>query len=127
MNDADFLAAVLSDGKPHTTNEILHASFRERGCGLTVHSRASDLRNKRHLNIACKAAGKVDGRNVFEYQLLPGAVLPPPAPENVEAHLLLDSTEAGGSLPCSPAATPDGSPAGCHPSFAKQLSVFEAA
>lgn len=70
MNDADFLVAVLSDGKPHTTNEILQASFKERGCGLTVHSRASDLRIKRGMNIECKQVGRVNGRNLYEYQFV---------------------------------------------------------
>ena len=42
--DKEFLARVLSDGGPHNLNEILQRSFRERGCGLTVHSRVSDLR-----------------------------------------------------------------------------------
>jgi hypothetical protein len=42
--DADFLLDVLRDGEWHSLNEILARSFRERGCALTVHSRASDLR-----------------------------------------------------------------------------------
>jgi hypothetical protein len=42
--DADFLLDVLRDGEWHSLNEILARSFHERGCALTVHSRASDLR-----------------------------------------------------------------------------------
>lgn len=45
MTDRDFLLDVLSDGQPHTLNEILTRSFRERECGLTVHSRVADLRH----------------------------------------------------------------------------------
>jgi ribonuclease HI len=44
--DCAFLLDVLDDGEEHTLNEILARSFAERGCGLTVHSRASDLRNR---------------------------------------------------------------------------------
>jgi len=46
--DTAFLLRVLSDGRPHTLNEILGLSFRDRGCGLTVHSRAADLRKQGH-------------------------------------------------------------------------------
>jgi hypothetical protein len=48
MTDADFLLSVLADGRAHTLNEILQRSFKERGCGLTVHSRAADLRKRGH-------------------------------------------------------------------------------
>ena len=44
--DADFLLRVLRDGKPHNLNEILRRSFAERGCGLTTHSRAAELRKR---------------------------------------------------------------------------------
>ena len=47
--DAPFLLGVLADGRPHTLNEILQASFAERGCGITVHSRAADLRKQGHV------------------------------------------------------------------------------
>ena len=46
--DAAFLLRVLSDGRPHSLNEILQASFAERGCGMTCHSRVSDLRAQGH-------------------------------------------------------------------------------
>ncbi len=48
--DCEFLQRVLSDGFKHSLNEILARSFSERGCGLTVHSRAADLR-KRGLDV----------------------------------------------------------------------------
>ena len=44
MSDSDFLLSVLERGGWHSRDEILAESFRERGCGLTVHSRAADLR-----------------------------------------------------------------------------------
>lgn len=49
--DTEFLLRVLRDGLPHSLNEILQRSFRERGCGLTVHSRAADLRRKRGYDV----------------------------------------------------------------------------
>lgn len=44
--DCGWLLRYLWDGHERTLNEIIGASFRERGCGLTVHSRISDLRKK---------------------------------------------------------------------------------
>jgi hypothetical protein len=46
MKDTEFLLYVLRDGNAHTLNEILRRSYQERGYGLTVHSRAADLRRK---------------------------------------------------------------------------------
>lgn len=66
MTDSQFLLQVLSEHSA-TTNQILRRSLRERQCGLTVHSRVSDLRKAGHL-ILCdalpgrNAAGKVDYR-----------------------------------------------------------------
>lgn len=51
MTDSDFLLALLATG-PKSQAEILSASFNERGCGLTIHSRASDLRKRGH-DIRC--------------------------------------------------------------------------
>ena len=44
--DTDFLAAALADGEWHAHQDILERSFRERGCGLTIHSRAATLRQR---------------------------------------------------------------------------------
>lgn len=44
--DLAFLLRVLSDGRAHTLNELLQTSFAERGCGLTVHSRAAEARKR---------------------------------------------------------------------------------
>lgn len=46
MSDNAFLYHVLEDGKWHSQSEILRRSEQERGCGMTVHSRAADLRKK---------------------------------------------------------------------------------
>lgn len=46
LTDREFLRSVLADGEPHSLNEILRRSFRERDCGLTVHSRAAELRRE---------------------------------------------------------------------------------
>jgi hypothetical protein len=77
MNDADFLLRILSDGKPHSQAEILRRSAEERGCGLTVHSRASDLR-KRGYPVVCTIERR-NGRAFSYYQLLsPQASEPEP-------------------------------------------------
>jgi hypothetical protein len=68
--DADFLLRCLSDGQPHTLNELLARSFAERGCGLTVHSRAADLRKRGH-TIINKFGGMRNRRPVSVYQLEP--------------------------------------------------------
>jgi hypothetical protein len=49
LSDREFLLSVLADGDEHTLNEIIIRSFKERGCGLTVHSRAADLRRSGYL------------------------------------------------------------------------------
>jgi len=46
--DCEFLLSALADGEWHTLNEILGRSFRDRGVGLTVHSRAAELRRRGH-------------------------------------------------------------------------------
>lgn len=66
MTDKRFLLAVLSDRREHRLSEILRRSFAERGCGMTVHSRAADLRRD-GFEIACWPAKKE--RDSF-YQLI---------------------------------------------------------
>lgn len=48
MTDAEYLLMLLKEHAPTpvTLNEILQRSLRDRGCGLTVHSRAAELRAK---------------------------------------------------------------------------------
>jgi hypothetical protein len=48
VTDLEFLLEVLADGELHSTSEILARSIEERGHGLTVHSRISDLRGRGH-------------------------------------------------------------------------------
>ena len=67
--DAAFLLRVLSDGKPHILEEILQASFAERGCGLTVHSRAAELR-KQGYEVVNRVSGGARGRRVSVYRLV---------------------------------------------------------
>ena len=71
-SDTDFLARVLSDGAWHSLNEIVARSIRERGCGLTVHSRASDLR-KRGVAVAQRSRRRQDGRVDSFYRLTASA------------------------------------------------------
>jgi hypothetical protein len=73
--DAQFLLRVLSDGRPHSLNEILQASFAERGCGLTVHSRASDLRSQGHIIVheTVKGAERGAGHTYRLVQPTPGS------------------------------------------------------
>jgi hypothetical protein len=65
--DADFLARVLADGAWHTLDEILAESFRERGCGMTVHSRAATLR-KRGWTVEQRSRRTDAGRVVSSYR-----------------------------------------------------------
>lgn len=44
MTDRAFLLAVLADGHEHELSEIIGRSQAQRGFGLTVHSRAAELR-----------------------------------------------------------------------------------
>lgn len=110
--DSDFLLRVLRDGRPHSLNEILQRSFRERGCGLTVHSRAADLRVKRGYDIRNWKDGE---RGAGSWYRLAG---------------LLDdgaSTRAGGSAPSSSGPATDGllSPPYQEQDGAAQLTLLE--
>lgn len=48
MTDCEFLLEQLADGREHTLTDLLRASIDQRGHGLTVHSRVSDLRRQGH-------------------------------------------------------------------------------
>jgi hypothetical protein len=69
VTDSEFMVKLLSDGKPHSTLEIIERSIRTRGCGITPHSRAADLR-KRGYQIECEREGEKNGRPVYSYRLL---------------------------------------------------------
>lgn len=66
-SDTDWLAEVLSDGREHELASILRRSFDERGYGLTVHSRAADLR-KRGFTVSQRS--ERDGRRVRSFYRL---------------------------------------------------------
>lgn len=70
QTDKDWLLAQLSDGRWHSLNELLRASFDERGHGLTVHSRAADLRKDGH-RIVCEHVPGAKRGNSYQYRLAP--------------------------------------------------------
>ena len=68
MSDADYLLYVLRAWRTWTPHSmILQWSFSDRGVGMTVHSRASDLRARGH-KIECDVR-TVDGRRKSFYRL----------------------------------------------------------
>jgi hypothetical protein len=69
MSDADFMLNILKDGREYTTGEILAYSIHERGCGLTVHSRAAELRKRGH-SIVTRCLGRKNGRSIYAYRLV---------------------------------------------------------
>lgn len=69
MTDTDFLAAALEDGKWHSHTEILNRSLTLRGCGLTIHSRAADLRKRGHV-VETRLERDGRGRTLSYYRLL---------------------------------------------------------
>lgn len=73
MSDSDWLLGILGDGEWHTLAEILRRSFDERGVGLTVHSRVSDLRKRGHAIEWEKVAGIERGRG-SRYRLVPATL-----------------------------------------------------
>lgn len=67
--DAAFMLRVLQRG-PTSTMDVIQASFAERRCGLTPHSRAADLRRAGH-DVRCSSAGRDHrGRPVYIYRLV---------------------------------------------------------
>jgi hypothetical protein len=69
VTDSAFLFHVLEDGKWHGQSQIIAQSMVERGCGLTVHSRASDLR-KQGCVIECELRRNGHGRALSYYRLV---------------------------------------------------------
>ena len=68
LTDTDFLAAALEDGLWHSHTEILDRSLTLRGCGLTIHSRAADLRKRGHV-VETRLERDQRGRTVSYYKL----------------------------------------------------------
>lgn len=83
MTDNAFLYHVLEDGKWHGQSEIIAKSMRERGHGLTVHSRAADLRKKGCV-VECELRRNGHGRAISYYRLVtleePVALIEAPQP-----------------------------------------------
>ena len=71
--------ANLAPGEYATTNTLIARSIRERGYGLTVHSRAAELRAHQRRSLAgevvvCDYLGaQANGRRVYGYRLVPTA------------------------------------------------------
>lgn len=94
MSDDAFLFHVLEDGKWHGQAEILQRSFNERGHGLTVHSRASDLR-KRGCTVECELRRNGHGRALSYYRL----TLNEPAASDREAAVAGSLSAPAGQAP----------------------------
>lgn len=58
---------------PATTMELIQASYAERRCGLTPHSRAADLRREGH-DVRCTRVGTHRGRGLWRYELVAAPV-----------------------------------------------------
>jgi hypothetical protein len=79
MTDAEYVLAQLRSG-PRDAMQVISASIRDRGVGLTVHSRVADLRAQGY-TITCGIEGKTrKGRDRYLYRLC-GEPAPPPPPE----------------------------------------------
>jgi hypothetical protein len=77
MTDASFMLSVLEETPDEWVSqmEILRRSEQQRGCGLTPHSRASDLRN-RGLVIENRTE-RVGTRVISYYRLVPSLASAP--------------------------------------------------
>jgi len=69
MSDAAFLYHCLEDGRWHGQAEILAKSMAERGHGMTVHSRAADLRKKGCV-VECELRHNGHGRALSYYRMV---------------------------------------------------------
>ena len=69
MTDNEFLLWMLQDRRGWVSRDaILRESFATRGCGLTVHSRAADLRKRGHV-VVQRSERAGNGRVVSYYRL----------------------------------------------------------
>lgn len=69
VTDNDFLETMLGDGRWHGHIEIIAESIRQRGHGLTVHSRAADLRKRGH-TVETRLERNDHGRTLSFYRLV---------------------------------------------------------
>ena len=72
ITDANFMLSVLREtpGDWVSGSAILQRSFQDRGVGLTVHSRASTLRERGH-TIECRVERSEEMRAISYYRLVP--------------------------------------------------------
>lgn len=119
QTDADYLLDLLRDGRELTGPEILRYSQHERGVGMTIHSRISELRNDRGHTITTRCLGHKNGRNIYAYRLValrerdtsgPEGSRSRSAPDTV-APLAGDSTATNVASPLSPSEAAVESPA----------------
>jgi hypothetical protein len=89
MTDSDYVLQQLSNHQHggRDAMQIITASIRDRGVGLTVHSRVADLR-RQGWEITCGIEGKTrNGRERYVYRLqgrAAGLVVEPPRSPSVE-------------------------------------------
>ena len=95
MTDAAFLLSILEDGEEHSQAELLRRSFEQRGCGLTVHSRIADLRNKGHFIVCRRVQGKSRGDGWLYQLLLSASPQSDPRPSSSSMDRLHDRREGG--------------------------------
>jgi hypothetical protein len=82
MTDNDFLEVVLREHPNEwvSQREILNSSEQRRRCGMTVHSRVSDLRRRGHvIENRCERVG---ARVVSYYRLVEPSLTAPPVSES---------------------------------------------
>lgn len=65
MTDAEFLLHLLGDGEWWMLADILQRSQLERGCGMTVHSRAADLRRNGYIVENTRSKNETDRTDSF--------------------------------------------------------------
>ena len=119
MTDREFLLDCLRDGAWHSTAELLRYSMLERGCGMTVHSRISDLRAQ-GLNVEYR---RVDGRrgDAHQYRLVKTVRESERESDQAPARSPGPSVAGPSRPPREPVFSEEGAPAPA------QLTVWEAA
>lgn len=118
MTDADFMLAVLSErpGEWISQRYILDRSEQTRRCGLTPHSRASDLRNRGH--IIENKTERIGTRAVSYYRLVTASLSTPPGQPG--APLSPASTLLPGGVESEDLARPGGTSADREPSHSSE-------
>lgn len=105
-SDADFLLAVLRENSDRWVGQqaILDRSASARGCGMTVHSRVSDLRTRGYvIENRCERVGT---RVISFYRLVTTSLNEPPDSEVLPAFTGLGGSLSEGAL-ARPAVEPN--------------------